>query len=302
MAYKIVIADPISEKGIEYLKTKGAITVDVSDADKEQLLKELKDADALIVRSRTQVNAEMIDSAPRLKVIARSGVGLDNIDLKHAKEKGIKVVNAVQAPANAVSELVLGFMLALVRNIPLADAYMKKGEWAKKKIARKSHSLDGKTLGIVGYGRIGRRVGQWARMMNMQVIAYDVIPLEGVEQVELDELLRRADIITIHVPLLDSTRGMFNKELFEKMKDGVYIINTSRGPVINEDDLKTYLTNGKIAGAALDVFVSEPHPDKELVAMENVIATPHIGSSTIEAQAAITMETVENLWKALNEN
>ncbi len=301
MAYKIVIADPISEKGIEFLKNKGAIVVDVSNHDKSKLLEELSDADALIVRSRTKVTSQMIDIATKLKVIARSGVGLDNIDVTCAQEKGIKIVNARDAPANAVAELVLGFMLALVRNIPRADNLMKKGEWAKSKIARLSHSLDGKTLGIVGYGRIGRRVGQWAKMLGMHVIAYDVIPLEGVEQVELDELLRRADIITIHVPLLDSTRGMFNKDLFEKMKDGAYIINTSRGPVINENDLKAYLKNGKLAGAALDVYVNEPNPDRELVEMENVIATPHIGSSTIEAQAAITMETMENLWKALND-
>lgn len=301
MSFKIVIADPISKKGINFLENKGANVVDVSEADESTLRKEIQDADALVVRSRTQVTAELIDAAPKLKVIARSGVGLDNIDLNHAKNKGIKIVNAREAPANAVAELVLGFILALARNIPRADALMKKGKWAKKQIAKTSHSLSGKTLGIVGYGRIGRRVGQWAKMLGMHVIAYDVIPLEGVEQVELDELLQRSDFITIHVPLLESTRGMFNKNLFEKMKDGVYLINTSRGAVINEEDLKHYLDSGKIAGAALDVYVNEPNPDRELVEKENVIATPHIGSSTIEAQAAITMETVEELWKALTE-
>ncbi len=302
MNYKIVIADPISKKGMLYLQEKGATVVDLSSEDKQRLLDEISDADALIVRSRTKVTREIIDAAKNLKVIARSGVGLDNIDVKYAKEKGIKVVNAVEAPANAVAELVLGFILALVRNIPRADSLLKKGEWAKSKIAKISHSLNGKTLGIIGYGRIGRKVGQWAKMLGMEVIAYDVIPLAGVEQVDLDELLQRADIITIHVPLLESTRGMFNKNLFEKMKDGVYLINTSRGPVIKEEDLKVYLKNGKIAAAALDVFMNEPNPDRDLVEMENVIATPHIGSLTIEAQDAITMETMKNLWMALTNN
>ena len=296
---KIVICDPIAKVGIEKLKESGHDVHDLSDLPRDKLLSQIADADAIVVRSRTKVNKEFFEHAQSLKVIARSGVGLDNIDLNEAKNRNIKVVNAVESPAKAVAELTIALILSLTRNVALADHLMKKGQWAKKELAKKSHSVFGKTLAIIGYGRIGRRVATIARTLGMSVIAYDVVKLEGVEQVSFEEALKRGDIFSIHVPLLPATKHMFNEEVFNKMKNGAFIINTSRGAVIDQNALKKALDTGKVAGAALDVFEDEPNPDPELVNRPNVVATPHIGSSSIEAQKEITLETITNLLDAL---
>lgn len=305
MALRVLVCDPIDEEGIRMLKEKGFDVDYRPNITAQELKAVVKGYDALVVRSRTKVTREVIEAAPRLKAIGRSGVGLDNIDLQAAKERGIKVVNAPESLTQSVVELVIGFMVILSRRLCRADRTMKEGKWLKTELI--GNELYGKTLGIIGFGRIGRGVAKVARAIGMNVIAYDVIPIDektkqelGVEQVDLDELLRRSDFVSIHVPGGESTKHMITYEKLKLMKRTAFIINTSRGNVIKEDDLVRALKEGIIAGAALDVFEVEPPTNKELLSLESVVLTPHIGGETYEAQKLATTLTISRLIEALS--
>ena len=286
---KALVSDMIDAKGIEILKNHGLKVDYKPDIDKDELLRIVKDYDVLIVRSRTKVRKDIIDAADRLRIIARVGVGLDNIDVDYAKSKGIKVLNAEEAAMSSVAELVIGLMIALARKLNIADSSMKEGRWIKKELL--GFELKGKYLGIVGVGKIGRRVGRLARCLGMNLIGYDVMPIDqqfiretNMIVADLDTLLKSSDFITLHVPLTDQTRHMINKDKIALMKSNAYIINTSRGAVIDEQALYEALKDNKIAGAALDVYEQEPPNNLDLIRLPNVVCTPHIGSQTKEAQ------------------
>ncbi len=296
-----MIADPIEEICIERLKKFAEVKF---LKEKDRLSEEIRDADAIIVRSSTKLTKDILNNAQKLKVIARAGVGVDNIDLEEATKKGIIVVNAPDASSVAVAELTIGLMLALARNIIYANNSLKEKKWEKKKL--KGIELRGKTLGIIGLGRIGSQVAKRAKAFDMNVIAYDPFVTEeyakrlGVKLVDFETLLKESDFITIHVPLTEKTRNMITKREIEKMKDGVFIINCARGGIINEKDLYEALKSGKIAGAALDVFENEPPFDSPLLELDNVIVTPHIGGNTKEAQKLACMMVCEDIERVLN--
>lgn len=256
----------------------------------EDLLARVHEYETVVVRSRTRITRDVIERAERCRVIARVGVGLDNIDQAAAAEKDIRVINAVEGAMNAVAELVMGSMLSLARKIPRGDRAMREGRWIKKEL--KGTELRGKYLGIVGVGNIGKRLGRLARAFNMNIIGYDVIPIDtefarevGLMKADLDTLLQSSDYVSLHVPLLDSTRHMINAERIAKMKKTACVINTSRGGTIDEDALCEAIKEGRLGGAALDVFENEPVTDTPLARLDNVILTPHIGAQTAEAQA-----------------
>ncbi len=261
---------------------------------KEELLAKVENYDALVIRSRTKVDADVLARGSRLKLVARSGSGLDNVDLRAANARGVDVVSSPEALVEAVAEHVVGLMLALARYIPAADAVMKAGRWEKERFV--GTELKGKTLGIAGLGRIGKRVAEIARVMGMSLIGYDVIevPQEtlaslGVRMVDLDTLFASADFITLHVPLTSETRHLVDSRRISLMKKSSFIINTSRGEVIDEAALTKALRADEIGGAALDVFESEPATG-EILTAPNLIATPHIGGQTKDSQAnAVTI-------------
>ncbi len=270
----------------------------------EQIKEKIGDFNIVIVRSRTKLTKEMIDNANNCKIIARVGVGLDNIDLDAAKAKNIRVINAVEGAMNAVAEQVLGLMLSLARNIARADREIRKGNWLKKELM--GSELKGKYLGIVGLGNIGKRLGRLARALNMNIIGYDVIPIDeefskevGLMKSDLDTLLQSSDYVSLHVPLLDSTYHLINAEKLSTMKKTACIINTSRGGVVDEKALYDALKNGNLGGAALDVFEKEPATDNPLTTIPNVILTPHIGAQTKEAQSLAANVIAEKIIQIL---
>jgi D-3-phosphoglycerate dehydrogenase len=285
--WKILLTDGLEENG-KSIMSKEAQVDDKKGITAEDLLKIIGDYDAIIVRGRTKVSKEVFDSSSKLKVVGRSGVGVDNIDLHAAKAHKVTVVNAPIATTRAVAELTMGFILALAREITRADASMKQGQWLKKNF--EGIELNGKTLGIIGIGRIGSLVSKMAITMGMKILAYDpllspeLIHDFGGEACTLDELLFKSDFMTIHTPLTDSTRNLINKSMFDKMKNGVRIICAARGGIIDETALLAALNSGKVAGVALDVFAAEPLADYALVKHPKVIATPHIAGQTVEAQ------------------
>ena len=291
---KIVICDPIDEKAKETLEVFCEIEEQL-DAEKD-----LSGADIIIVRSKTTADKALIDSAPNLKGIVRAGVGLDNVDLEYAESKGIKVLNTPTAPSIAVAELTISLIFAMLRHIPRADASTKAGEWLKKELY--GHELYKTTVGIVGYGRIGSKVAALANVLEAEVLAFDIKATQermnetNTRKVEFDELLEKSDIITMHLPLTPETQYLFDEEAFSKMKDGVYIVNTARGPLINEDALYNALSSGKVAGAALDVYWEKtPENSKILEFNDKLVLTPHIGGSTFEAQERIGDLIVEKV-------
>jgi len=301
---RVLVCDEIDQKGIEIMKKSGLQVDYKPEIRPDELIRSVKDYDILVVRSRTKVTKEVIDANPAMKVIARVGVGLDNIDVKHAESKNIQVINAEVAAMNAVAELVIGLMLSLARNIPVADAGIKNGKWLKKEL--KGTELKGKYLGIVGVGKIGRRIGRIARGFGMNIIGYDVVPIDqqfakevGLITTDLSTLLGSADFVTMHVPLTDDTRHMINEEKLNLMKKTAYIINTSRGAVIDEQALYKALKEGRIAGAALDVFEEEPPTNNELIKLPNVVCTPHIGAQTTEAQELAANVIAEKIIQIL---
>jgi D-3-phosphoglycerate dehydrogenase / 2-oxoglutarate reductase len=270
----------------------------------DQIKEKIKDFNIVIVRSRTKLTKELIEQATNCKIIARVGVGLDNIDQEAAKAKNIRVINAVEGAMNAVAEQVLGLMLCLARQIPRADREIRNGNWLKKELM--GTELRGKYLGIVGLGNIGKRLGRLAKGLNMNIIGFDVIPIDeefskevGLMKTDLDTLLQSSDFVSLHVPLLDSTYHMINAEKISTMKDTAKIINTSRGGVVDEEALYDALKNGKLGGAALDVFEKEPATDSKLATLPNIILTPHIGAQTKEAQSLAANVIAEKIIQIL---
>lgn len=304
---RVLICDSIDNSGIESLKKSGMIVDYQPEINANQLSTIAKDYDVIVVRSRTKITKDIIQaSAPSVKVIARVGVGLDNIDIKEAEANGIHVINSPEAAANAVSELVIGLMLSLARSIPFADVETKKGNWIKKDLT--GVELRGKYLGIIGVGNIGRNIGRIARSLRMNLIGYDIIPINrdftrevGMIVADFNTLLESADFVTCHVPLTAETNKMFSTDKFSKMKPSAFLINTSRGEVIDENALYEALKNGRIAGAALDVFETEPPMNKMLLQLPNVICTPHIGAQTKEAQQLAAMVIAEKIIQTLRE-
>ncbi len=300
---RVHVNDPLDEEAMELLKSKKELEVTSEHLEKEELMKVIPDVEVLVVRSATKVTADVIEAGEKLRIIARAGVGLDNIDLDKAKEKGIKVLNTPGASAASVAELTIGMMFALSRHIARGTMDLKEGKWTKKQL--KGVELNGKTLGIIGLGRIGREVAKRALALGMRVIAYDPFVKEtdlDVKLVELDDLLSNADYITVHVPLIPETKHLINEEAFEKMKEGVFVLNCARGGIVDEKALLKALKEGKVAGAGMDVFETEPPTsdvEKELLSLPNVVATPHIGASTKEAQKRVGKEIVSRIFEEL---
>lgn len=294
---KVIVSDPIADKGVEMMRQAG-IEVDVNTGlPPEELKRTIGGYEAIVVRSATKVRKPLIEAGRNLKLIVRAGVGLDNIDVEYARSKGIAVMNTPAASSNAVAELTVGYLLALARRLPQTTASMRAGKWEKKKF--RGSEIAGKTLGLVGYGRIGWLVAKKALALGMKIIAYDpyVADPRGLkmEFVSLDELLRKADYISLHLPLTDETRDLIGGPQFEMMKDGVRIINCARGGTINEDALYEAIRSGKVAGAALDVYLEEPVRDNKLFELDEVIGSPHIGAATVEAQHRVSVEVAERV-------
>jgi D-3-phosphoglycerate dehydrogenase / 2-oxoglutarate reductase len=303
---RVLVCDHIDHAGISTLK-KAGMTVDYCpNIDRKELIYKVKDYEVIVVRSRTIISREVIDAAVNTKIIARVGVGLDNIDIDAAKVKDMSVINASEAAINAVAELVIGNMISLARNIARADTEMKKGNWIKRDLI--GTELSGKYLGLIGVGNIGRNVGRIARGLRMNILGYDVIPINqdyikevGLIRTDLNTLAESADFISCHVPMTSDTRHMLNAELLAKMKPTAYIINTSRGGVIDENALYQSLKDNKIAGAALDVFEIEPPTNRSLIGLPNVICTPHIGSQTKESQELASTVIAEKVIQIMYE-
>lgn len=297
---KVLICDPLSQKGLEILEKAKDIKYDIKIGLSPDELKEIvPEYDALIIRSETKLKRDIIERADRLKVIGRAGIGLDNVDLEAATKKGIIVMNTPQENAIAAAEHTIAMMLAISRKIPQANASMKAGKWEKRKFM--GVELYKKTLGIIGVGVIGTIVADRARGLKMKVIGYDpylskeVAEKKGVELVSFDELLKNSDFISIHTPLTEETRNLIEKNAFEKMKDGVIIINCARGGIINEKDLYDAIKKGKVAGAALDVFEKEPAIGNPLLELDEVIGTPHLGAATEEAQENVAIAIAQQV-------
>ena len=293
---KVLVSDKLSNDGLKILESaKDSIIVDVKvGLTPEQLKEIIGEYDAIIIRSATKLTKDVLEKAVRLKAVARAGVGVDNVDLAFAKEKGIGVMNTPGGSTSAVAELALGMMLSLCRSIPFADASMKSGKWEKKSLI--GVQLADKTLGIIGMGRIGRKLSEYARALGMTVIGYNPIvktDLAGIKRVELENLFESADWISLHVPMTPETKGIINDASIAKMKNGVRIINCARGGVIDEAALKCGLDSGKVAGAGLDVFEKEPPAAENIALHPKVIATPHVGAATAEAQASVSSEAAE---------
>ncbi len=302
---RILVSDPLSEEGLKIIKEVKEFQVDVKTELKPEALKEtIKDYDALIVRSATKVTKDIIAAAGKLKVIGRAGVGLDNVDLEAATQKGIIVMNTPGGNTISTAEHTMSMILALSRNIAQANASTKKGEWKRSKFM--GVELYNKVLGIVGLGRIGSEVAKRASSFGMKVLAYDpflsreVAESLGVEVVELKELLQRSDYITVHTPLTEETRHIISTEEFAMMRKGARIINCARGGIIDEAALVNAIKEGKVAGAAIDVFEQEPLSlESELLKLDNVVTTPHLGASTEEAQVNVAIEVSEIVRDAL---
>src|SRR5947207_10742824 len=288
--YKTLVTDILAESGLNILRKAEDVDLDYRPGLKgDELIKAVKESDALITRSGTAITPELVNAGTRLRVVGRAGVGLDNVDVEACTARGILVINAPTANIMSATEHTMAMMLALCRNIPEAHASVKRGEWTRSKFM--GIELSGKTLGIIGLGRIGTRVAARARMFEMRVIAYDpyipptVFEKAGAERASLEDLLTRADVITVHTPLSDETRGMLGAAEIAKMKDGVLALNIARGGSWDEAALAEALGNGKVAGAAIDVYVNEPPSrDHPLLVAKNIVLTPHIGANTIEAQ------------------
>lgn len=290
---KIIIADDMEKEVIAQLEHIGKVVYKPAN-----LASALSDAHVLIVRSATKVNEGLLSAAPNLKIVARAGVGLDNIDVPACEKRGIKVINTPSASSNAVAELTIGVMICLLRNVQKAHLQMKNKIWDKKNLV--GSEIAGKTIGIIGFGRIGSLVAEKAHALGMRVVAYDPHPKDVgyVTFLSLDEVFRTADIISIHVALTPQTKHMINRDAIAKMKDGVYLLNLARGELVDEDAIYDACKSKKIAGAALDVYSLEPYTGK-LLELDNICFTPHIGASTKEAQLRIGTELVQRLKEEL---
>ncbi len=291
---RILAADGMEKAAVAKLRELGFEVVE-QFYEAEELAEKVKEFDVLVVRSATKVRVPVIDAAAeagRLKMVIRGGVGVDNIDVAYAEEKGIKIRNTPAASSRSVAELALGHMFGLARYISIANYTMRNGEWNKKKY--EGIELGGKTLGIIGYGRIGRSLAGLATAVGMKVLAYDKFA-EAPEIVSLDELLAESDFVSLHIPAAKGEAPFINAETIAKMKDGAFLINTARGALVDEAALLAALESGKLAGAALDVFAEEPNKNEALAACPKVSLTPHIGGSTAEAQGRIGDEIVSHI-------
>ncbi len=296
---KVLVSDPIAEQGIEILKNAGFEVVQKTGLSPEELAKVIPDFDGIIIRSASKVTKEVIDAANNLKVIGRAGIGLDNVDRNAAKERGVKVVNTPTATSISVAELALGMMFSAARRIPQASVSTKSSKWEKKKF--KGFELYGKKLGIIGIGRIGSEMAKRAKALGMEVIAYDpyVKTSDYANIVDLDTLLKESDYISLHIPKTSETEHILDKTAFDKMKEGVVIINCARGGVVDENALYDAINDGKVRIACVDVFESEPAKDNKLFDLEQVIVTPHIGAQTKEGQTRAGTQIAELVRDAL---
>jgi D-3-phosphoglycerate dehydrogenase len=300
---KILITEALAESGVELLKKEFDVDV-VLGLSPEELLEKIGSYDGLIIRSATKVTAEVIERAQNLKAIGRAGIGVDNIDIEAATKRGILVANAPESNTIAAGEHTLGLMLAAARHIPAADTTLRAGEW--KRSAFKGVEVAGKTLGLVGLGHVGSIVARGAVGMRMNVLAYDPYVSEdrmramNVTRAEsVDEVLEASDFISLHVPRTPETMGMINEDALERMKPSAYLINVARGGIVDETDLYNALKEGRIAGAAIDVFREEPTTNSPLFALPNVVVTPHLGASTVEAQDRAGVIAAEQVASAL---
>jgi D-3-phosphoglycerate dehydrogenase len=299
---RILIADELDPSGLELLQKAGVELYQLKKDERARLPEILADFDALVVRSATKVTAELLQAGKRLKVVGRAGIGVDNVDVAAATRLGILVVNAPTANLMSATEHTFALLLSLARRVPEADASMKAGKWDRKLTGVE---LQGKTLGVVGFGRIGQRVAARARGFDMQVVAFDPFldPAAArrleVELLPLDDLLRRADMITLHTPFSAETRNLISHERLALMKKGALLVNCARGGIVDEEALLASLESGHLGGAALDVYAEEPPTDLRLVRHPKVVATPHLGAQTQEAQERISKETAEMVLAAL---
>jgi D-3-phosphoglycerate dehydrogenase len=291
---KIIVVDKIHSQGIKMLKTVFEVEEKLL-LSREELLAEIRNYDAILCRTRTRIDADVINAGKNLKAIARAGSGVDGIDIEAATRARIPVFNAPTGNTRSVAEYTLALILALLRHIPRADAGMKRGLWEKSELM--GRELAGKTLGVVGFGRIGKAVAELAGHFGADIIVHDpyVTPTSDAKFVALEELLQNADIITLHVPLNETNRRMIGKEEFRLMKRGAYFINTARGELVDEEALFDALKSGALAGAALDVFSTEPFTDSRISEFSNLIATPHIAGSTEEGQRRAAEEISKTL-------
>lgn len=302
---KVLISDKLEKEAVDILQAKG-LQVDMdTELTPEQLKEKIKGYDALIVRSKTKVTKDIIEAGDNLKAVGRAGVGVDNIDIPSATAKGVVVMNAPSGNTISAAEHAFALMLALSRNIPQAHAALKAKKWEKKKFS--GVEIYGKILGVIGLGRVGSHMAKMAKGSGMEVIGYDPLITKekaeaiGVELVSLDEVLKRSDFISLHIPRTPETKNLIGVEALGKMKGSVRIINCARGGVVDEDALYRALKDGKIAGAALDVFAQEPLVDSPLLELDNVIVTPHLGASTKEAQVKVAVDMANTIVLALTE-
>lgn len=302
--FTVLVSDSMSKEGLlPLLESENIICVQKTVEEAEA---QLGQVDALLIRSATKVTAELLEKMPNLKIVARAGVGVDNVDIPAATKKGVIVVNAPDGNTISTAEHSFAMMAALLRNIPQANASTKNGEWARKKF--QGTELFGKSLGIVGFGRIGSEIAKRAKAFQMPVLVFDPFLTKeraekfAVENVTLDELLEKADIITVHTPLTKETKGLLGHKNIAKTKKGIYLINCARGGIIDEEALVHYLETGHVAGAALDVFVEEPATNIKLLDFDQVVATPHIAASTVEAQLNVASQVSEEVLNYFNGN
>ncbi|MFC1512514.1 phosphoglycerate dehydrogenase [bacterium] len=307
MKIKVLVSDPLSEKGLEPLQKSDRYSVDVKlKLKEEELLKIIPEYDVLLVRSGTKVTANIINAAANLKVIGRAGVGVDNVDIPAASKKGIVVMNTPGGNTISAAEHTVTMILALSRNIPQANASLKKGEWNRKMFT--GTEVMGKKLGVVGLGKIGAEVAKRVKAFGMDIIAYDPVATKehaeklGVTLLSFEDLLKEADYISLHVPRNAETENLINKDTINKMKDGVRIINVARGGIVNEQDLADAVKQGKVKGAAFDVFSTEPCTDSPVFELDQVIVTPHLGASTEEAQVKVAVDIVQQVMDFFDNN
>jgi D-3-phosphoglycerate dehydrogenase len=303
--YKVLVTDTIAESGLDILRATSDVDLDYRPGLKgAELLQAVAESDALITRSGTAVTPELVNAGTRLRIVGRAGVGLDNVDVDAATERGILVINAPTANIMSATEHTMAMLLSLCRNIPEAHASVKRGEWVRSKFM--GVELDGKTLGVIGLGRIGSRVTVRARAFGMRVIAHDpyiadsAFEKSGATKVSLDQLIEQADVITVHTPATEETRGLLGAQQIAKMKNGAIVLNIARGGIYDEQALADALNSGKLLGAAIDVYVDEPPgPEHPLLNAKNIILSPHIGANTIEAQDRVAVQTAEMVIEAL---
>jgi D-3-phosphoglycerate dehydrogenase len=295
VTFKVLISDKIFEEGIKLLEEKGYQVTRAWDTPKSELPKIIADYDVLIVRSATKVKGELLDNAKKLKVIGRAGEGLDNIDFKKANSLGIALVNTPHVSYMSVAELTIGHLLALARGIVQGTVSLREGKWEKEKLI--GTEVNGKTIGIIGCGYIGKTVERLAISLGMNVLGVEECVYDRF--VPLAEMLPQADFITIHVPLTPHTKHMISTKEFNMMKDGVMLIDCSRGGVVDQEALYQALVSGKVKGAALDVFEDEPPKNSKLLTLNNVIATPHVGAQTYEAQLKASVQIAKRVIEAL---